>query len=1412
MSIYIGKTKNSVDLVAGRIGQEGLDLPIASKDSAGVVKVGEGLNIDESGLLSVSDGSSNSEPEEQVVIDEKDSLVRDIVIYGHSEQETREEVPMQETDEEQILTVSDVNVINRLQISGNSWQETRSGKNLIDITKYVNELGSGTTIIDSNKYTLNVDELVDNRKWQGRIDIVFDNLDKNTNYVVSCNYELNVSPYVIVNDNINKTTIVEHYIANYPDGISFNTGDCESIKIIIYACGVLSDTVTGILTISNIQLEKGTTRTAFELYGAMPSPEFPSEIRSCGDNVNLFDESKWDLTDNDNGKEVLKFNGYYAGGTGVKSGNPLDLPIDNLKKGETYTISGKFKSNVSANQLTMMFKDYSIKYYPAFKTDYEDYKITFTVPTDKEILHLYIAAGSPSYYNFVEKGTLKLQRGLATPWTPYNCGNVNFLATHNNLLKPTWAQDLLDRLNVQKTDQNNCITEIDSHRYFKYVANLGYNTGLNYFAKDCFKPNTQYTFKCILMRNNDSLDTNIIFVYTDETYSASRLEQSVNMKPTEYIFTSNKDKTVKYIQIAYSSGATYIDLDNCILYEGTEDLPYEGYGETYCFPLQEGQSLSRLKINNNFKEYANYIDENGQAWVCDYLAEDGIHKKTQDIVMTENNFGNSGYNSSTNGWLVAIFYIQYNTIGYTLETTIGNEGIGYCNLLKTHPETTGDEGFRIKNNDVQGQELRLSILKETIGCTLESTGSEIFQAMKEYVKEHEIRFLLPRTVTEEVIPYTPEQQEAYNQMKNIEIYDSMTIYSNDSDEVSPYLKLYYNYIPAMPSPEAPSEIKSVGDDINLYNPEEMPLQNGLMVDSSKIGTNASGNYVILSIVGGNTYTVSRKNTGVLYVATTEEYPADNVVTIDTRQGSNATNKVTINTSKNANYLFVVLLTNNNPSDEDKENAIEKLKIQEGAKATAYSEYGKGTVEIVKQCKNLFDINDKQNFSNEVTVDEDNWITINYDNTSGSGAKWMYYSTNVSKQLKPSTEYLIVFEIKKSTIEGAEGKGGSGLVVTDGGSNLKCQFEYKYYYTFDDLASGDVKLIVQRTRENMDGCTIMLGGYCAYDVGVKGSITFRISVLEDITITENNFTYGGQKVIVQTKPLRSLPNGIYDVKDKEKTIRKVVERIVSEKDNITLDGYSINNVNNLRFNLPDYPDLKPVQGSITGAHIMSNLFRCISDWTKDLEQVAQLGKHIVVGINRSKLETQDVNGFKKWLKQQEENGTPFTLYYEMTEPVIEENDEIEKSCYEEVTKMRTNNDGDTTFSALSTVNPNIEVNIYTRSQESLLIEFQESQDSQNALIAEMQKELEKLRKHVYELDVTTNWTGEQAPYTQSITLEGVTADDIVNVYPLWSGDHTTRVSERKEFNKIDMVTSSDGSIILTCDSDKPTMALKIRVEV
>ena len=87
-----------------------------------------------------------------------------------------------------------------------------------------------------------------------------------------------------------------------------------------------------------------------------------------------------------------------------------------------------------------------------------------------------------------------------------------------------------------------------------------------------------------------------------------------------------------------------------------------------------------------------------------------------------------------------------------------------------------------------------------------------------------------------------------------------------------------------------------------------------------------------------------------------------------------------------------------------------------------------------------------------------------------------------------------------------------------------------------------------------------------------------------------------------------------------------------------------------------------------------------------------------------------------------------------------------------------------------------------------------------------------KKKTYNITIDTTWTGDEAPYTKTITVQGILATDIVNLYPIWSADLETRQTEKEEYSKISMITSSDNAVALTCDDDKPNVELNVRIEV
>ena len=87
-----------------------------------------------------------------------------------------------------------------------------------------------------------------------------------------------------------------------------------------------------------------------------------------------------------------------------------------------------------------------------------------------------------------------------------------------------------------------------------------------------------------------------------------------------------------------------------------------------------------------------------------------------------------------------------------------------------------------------------------------------------------------------------------------------------------------------------------------------------------------------------------------------------------------------------------------------------------------------------------------------------------------------------------------------------------------------------------------------------------------------------------------------------------------------------------------------------------------------------------------------------------------------------------------------------------------------------------------------------------------------QKTILNLTIDSNWIGAMAPYTKSVSVEGLTVNDIVNLYPIWSNDLETRIAEKEEYSKISMIKSIDGGIELICDEEVPQTNLNVRLEV
>lgn len=243
----------------------------------------------------------------------------------------------------------------------------------------------------------------------------------------------------------------------------------------------------------------------------------------------------------------------------------------------------------------------------------------------------------------------------------------------------------------------------------------------------------------------------------------------------------------------------------------------------------------------------------------------------------------------------------------------------------------------------------------------------------------------------------------------------------------------------------------------------------------------------------------------------------------------------------------------------------------------------GESEVDTSNKNLFDYTDATTVTTGIITDTDGWITVTYDNSSSSSAKYFNYFTN-NLHLQTNKTYTIVTEIKNVS--------GEGRLYPVSHYENEGQFSSDITLRFSELSNLDVKVVSNTTFTSFDNISNGLRTIVRLDAGQRGSVTFRISVLEDLTITPQNFKYTPHKgksfpvTLPQNMFLGKIGNSsnyIYGTKDNWKLHSGLGKVVLNGT-----EGWSLTN------SQPDDTTLKSVAtdlpGRAIGTPVMSNLFK------------------------------------------------------------------------------------------------------------------------------------------------------------------------------------------------------------------------------
>ena len=619
------------------------------------------------------------------------------------------------------------------KLRSESRQETTEGYNLLNV-----ENDFKVTNLEANK----VVEI--NLKADVTYTIKCDKIETDNTELKSCLFRFQhdsadvANPYVMIPITTKTTTYTP------PE-------DINSVRI--YSGTSHNESATTNTTFKNLMIYEGTENKPYELYtgeNPSPSPEYSSKIKNVGDNINILNKEVVDASNNlrgnalDTGRRLIaNKDGNYTYGAFKIGGRELLGKTLGIHA-DIETTGGNPRISIFAGNSSSLTKSLLQVALSASGTGYVTIPSSLNSELDTISAVLYVTTDARVVAGtYVDYTNLKVQVGSKkVVYSAYNCGSLGVTISNKNLYK---IEKVINDTNYSKIiykDEN---------------GNVSFSTGgiPLIIAPTKIKEKTEYTYilKC---QSNVTTENNINFTGIYEDGTSKLLSANKKKDTNEFIvkFKTDKEKTLAYVTQQYTnSSRTTIITKGTMILEGD----YLNLEETYeihqeqeiLFPLVEGQKL----------------------YEGSYLAKEIHNKRAQDILTGEESLKN--YHSDTSNGFVGFSFI------------ISNKHKKNADFLCTHLTKNSDNVYH--NRGLGGwlpDEDRwcyicvpISILKDV------STPEKQIESMQEYLKEQynagTPMIFEYELATEEIIPYTPEQQAVID--KILYTYKNVTNISVDNE-------------------------------------------------------------------------------------------------------------------------------------------------------------------------------------------------------------------------------------------------------------------------------------------------------------------------------------------------------------------------------------------------------------------------------------------------------------------------------------------------------------------------------------------------------------------------------------------------------------------------------------------------------
>lgn len=157
----------------------------------------------------------------------------------------------------------------------------------------------------------------------------------------------------------------------------------------------------------------------------------------------------------------------------------------------------------------------------------------------------------------------------------------------------------------------------------------------------------------------------------------------------------------------------------------------------------------------------------------------------------------------------------------------------------------------------------------------------------------------------------------------------------------------------------------------------------------------------------------------------------------------------------------------------------------------------GDIKIVQIGQNAYNIANRKNPDGypEISVDENDWVTI--DNTTPTRHYVNFFTSNL--KLKTDTDYAIVLEVKEAS--------GDGKFILMSDDQDRGQFEETIMFEdIGEMGNNSVQVYIKKSKSSFEKSADGLRSFIETSNGQSNFITFRISVVEDTSITPETFVY------------------------------------------------------------------------------------------------------------------------------------------------------------------------------------------------------------------------------------------------------------------------------------------------------------------